>query len=86
MPKYNVDKTFWRNGLEVTAGESITLSKAEAKYLGHVVSESKVEAAPAPAPAVEPDNPAPVAGVTVAEKPQVRRKRDAEPAHDHIAN
>jgi hypothetical protein len=86
MPKYKVDVAFWRNGLKVAAGEEITLSKSEAKYLGHIVSEVKA-GTPAPAPADEPEAPAPAVGVTVAEKPHGRRKRHAaESAHDDSAN
>ncbi|UPT95389.1 hypothetical protein J4G48_0040245 [Bradyrhizobium barranii subsp. apii] len=90
MPKYNVDKAFWRGGRLVAVGEKVTMTKAEAKYLGHILSEAKVETAPeaAPAPAAEEVAEPAAAGVTVTEKPvhAKRTKRHAGADNDHASN
>jgi hypothetical protein len=63
MPKYTVDKAFWHKGHLLPAGSSVTLTKAEAKYLPVVeeqaapaavpaVAEVVIEAAPEPSPAI----------------------------------
>ncbi|ARQ95340.1 hypothetical protein [Bradyrhizobium phage BDU-MI-1] len=87
MPKYNVDKAFWHRGREVEAGETVTMTKAEAKYLGHVVSEDKPAApvaAPEPAPAhveVEAPEVQPLTAAVTEDKPVrhvKRHKRGAE--------
>jgi hypothetical protein len=87
MPKYNVDKAFWRNGHLLEVDSSVTMSKAEAKYLGHVLTEVDVSPAPAQAPAVqepaapEPVTPAvdaPVAGASVAEQPHEKPRHVAK--------
>lgn len=89
MPKYNVDTAFWRGGRLIPAGEKVTMTKAEAKYLGHIISEDKGVAAPeaAPAPAEEVAEPA-AAGVSVTEKPvhAKRAKRQAGADNDHAGN
>jgi len=89
MPKYNVDKAFWRGGRLVAVGEKVTMTKAEAKYLGHILSEVKA-AAPevAPAPAAEEVAEPAAAGVTVAEKPvhAKRTKRYAGADNEHASN
>ncbi|SDK40414.1 hypothetical protein [Bradyrhizobium ottawaense] len=68
MPKYNVAKDFWRGGHLIAAGSKASMTKAEAKYLGHILSEDKPvadpEAAPAPVDEVEVT---PIAGVAVTE-------------------
>lgn len=45
MPKYNVDKAIWLNGLKQPVGSVVTLTEAHAKYWGHALS--KVEDKPA---------------------------------------
>lgn len=37
MTDYEVREAFWRRGNLVEAGETVTLSDAEAKYLGHAL-------------------------------------------------
>jgi hypothetical protein len=90
MPKYNVDKAFWRGGRLVAVGEMVSMTMAEAKYLGHILSEDKVVAAPeaAPAPAAEEVAEPAAAGVTVTEKPvhAKRTKRHAGADNDHASN
>jgi hypothetical protein len=90
MPKYNVDKAFWRGGRLIAAGEKVTMIKAEAKYLGHILSEDKVAPAPeaTPAPAQEEVAEPAAAGVTVTEKPvnAKRTKRQAGADNDHAGN
>jgi hypothetical protein len=88
MPKYNVDKAFWRKGLEVKAGGNVTLTETEAKYLGHVVSAYKPDqavnpAVPAPAPVEEAVAPAPATVAVVEEQParHAKRKRHDDSAH-----
>ena len=88
MPKYNVDKTFWRKGLEIKAGGNVILTETEAKYLGHVVSAYKpdqavIPAAPAPAPVEEAAAPAPATVAVVEEQParHAKRKRHDDSAH-----
>jgi hypothetical protein len=74
MPKYNVEKTFWRHGLEVKAGDEVSLSKAEAKYLGHAVSAPKaVDDEPAPTSVEE--TPVLKAAAAVEELPARHAKR-----------
>lgn len=92
MPKYNVDKAFWLRGREIAAGETVTMTKAEAKYLGHVVSEYKPAApvaAPEPTPApveveVVPEV-APLAAAVTEEKP-VRHGKRYKRGADHGGN
>jgi hypothetical protein len=93
MKKYNVDVAFWHRGRLVAAGETVPLTAAEAKYLGHVVSEPATPAAapePAPAPEHAPatvvEEPAPTLVVAVAEEKPARHgkrnKRHAGADHD----
>jgi hypothetical protein len=49
MPKYTVNREFWWKGLLRKVGETVWMTEAQAKYIGHVVSPTAaIEAAPAP--------------------------------------
>lgn len=77
MKKYDVILGFWRNGQFVEAGSAVDLSKNEAKYLKHALSEVglfEVQPEPAPEPDVEP-----VLNVEVVEKPVSAGKRRRNP-------
>jgi hypothetical protein len=72
MKDYRVAVAFWRNGIEQKVDDVIRMTVAEAKYLGHVVTEevTKVVQAVAPKKSRAPAA-APVLGVSVEEKPDV---------------
>lgn len=89
MPKYHAVHAFWHRGRQVAAGEEVIMTKAEAKYLGHVISEDKPAApvaAPEPTTApVEVDvvpEVAPLAAAVTEEKPVRHGKRHKRGA-DH---
>jgi hypothetical protein len=66
----------WVNGLLRTAGETIHMIQAEAKYLKHALEEVLANASPAAAPAAEKVSPhAPVLGASVEEQPVSQGKR-----------
>jgi len=67
----------WVNGLLRTAGETIHMIEAEAKYLKHALEEVLANASPAAAPAAEKVSPdaAPVLGAAVEEQPVSQGKR-----------
>jgi len=76
MKKYLLLADLWVKGLLRTAGETIHLVEAEAKYLKHALEEVLANASPAAAPAEEasPDA-APVLGAAVEEHPVSKRRR-----------
>lgn len=88
MPKYNVDKAFWRGGRLVAVGEKVSMTKAEAKYLGHILSEDKVATVPEadPAPAQEEVAEPAAAGVAVTERPAHARRTKRHAGADHDDN
>lgn len=93
MPKYNVDRVFWHRGREIAVGSTVSMTKAEAKYLGHVLSESKLAApvaAPEPTPApVEVEAAPEAAAIAVAvteEKPVRHGKRHKSRGAEHGSN
>lgn len=77
MKKYEVTASFWRRNNLVAVGETLRLSDAEAKYLGHAVTPTTVEVAPA---AVVEETPA-VEDVAEVVDAQIE---DAEPVEEPV--
>jgi hypothetical protein len=79
MTEYTANTDFWRKGQLVPKGTSVSMTKAEAKYLGHALTEKGAEvAAPVASATVADAAPAPIAYAAVEEVAQGKKHRKAE--------
>ena len=83
MPKYNVEKAFWRHGLLIEAGQKVSMTASEAKYLGHIVTEAKA-AAPEVAPAPIAEEAEVTVAISVTEAPASSKRSKRQASADHV--
>lgn len=69
MPTYTIKNSFWRQGKLLLAGEKVSMTEAEAKYLSHAIEkDNETVRESAPKAKQKPAEVSPMA-VSVVEKP-----------------